>query len=340
MKHLAVVALIALTMAPACTTRSEPQKDLLKFLTATQDSSRSFVYEDKTKSGGNVVVTGEFQDDLRMHAKVSIDGSDVLEETLSEDAMAVRIFDASKVPALQFGTVGGSQIVGDALRSGRWVLDYRGAPPLIAPKTKTNAILVGANPVLDSLYIFQYLRKTVEEAALVQVFNKDAIEYNAKEDPFPPSDRGAGLQRYDLVAPPLPLKSAEGTEGASPGTSHFRRMAFYIKGQRLVEVRERIDFESHKDFLRARQGRGPRHPLTFLKALREGKGREPIRVRDMSYRLGRIGDANVKVALPTSDFLAADLAGIFGPTGINQAAPANASTPTEPAATGTATPTP
>ena len=314
MRRLAIVVILSCLLV-SCAKKAEPEQDLLRFLSATQDAPRSFLYEDKTTKDGDVIVTGKVQDDLNVQAKLTVDGGEVLEEVISADALAVHVMDQSKLPALQSGPVGGSRIVGDALRSGRWVVDYAGAPPLIAQRTREGSILVGEKPLLDALYLFQYLRRAIDEADHVQIFNKDALDYIPSEDPFPPSKPEAGIQRYDLVPPALPRKSARGTAAGLPGTAHFRKMAFYVKARHLIEVREKIDFESHRDFRRAREGRGPKYPLTLLAAVRAGKAREPIRVRSMEFRLSNLGDEKIKVVLPT-DFLAANLVGVFGPTGL------------------------
>lgn len=327
MKTIAIAIVGMILFLPGCTKELEPEQKLLKYLTATQDSPRSFLYTESPKTSireltsdlngarEHFTVTGKVEDDLRVSAKLRVGEVEVLEQTISEDTLAVRVVDPSKVPGLGGGPVGGSMIVGDALRSGKWVLDYAGAPPLIAQRTREGAIKVGEKPLLDAVYVFQYFRRAIDEAQSVELFNKDLVTYDPREDPFPQPKEEAGEQRYDLAAPPLPRRSARGTASGLPGASNFRKMVFYVKGGKVIEVREEIEYENHRDFRRALEGRGPKYPLTLLAAVRAGKGREPVRVRTMSYRASNIGDEKLKVTLPT-DFLAANLAGTFGPQGI------------------------
>ena len=344
----ALIGLVAsLLLLPACTKDLEPQQELARYLAASEKEPRSFLYEASPKTtfrkevdpNSEVFVTGKVEDDLRVSAKLRLGQAEVLEQVISEDALAVHVIDASKIKGIEAGPVGGSMIVGDTLRSGRWVLDYAGAPPLVAERTREGSIKVGERPVLDAIYIFQYLQRAINEAATVILLNKDDVNYRPQDDPFPLPKEDAGELRYDLVAPPLPARSARGTAAGLPGAAHFRKMAFYVRKGKVVEVKEEVEFETHRDFRRAKEGRGPKYPLQLLDAVRAGKGREPIVVRTMSYRMSSIGDKAIKVTMP-SDFLAANLAGTFGPQGLTSLKPVEEvvtpGEPTEPTATQTA----
>lgn len=316
------MVLAALTVLSACSGRAVQDKEkLLKFLAATEAEPHAFTYTDKTASH-LVIVKGEVQDDLRSKATLRIDGSEALDEVILDDALVVRAIDPSKLSQLESSSASAAPDPGTqaALMNGQWVVDYRGAPPLLAQNNRDGSMNVGINYILDSRYIFQYIRRALNEGAAVRLFNPDEVTYIASEDPFEQPPEGGEVLRYDVAAPPLPRRGQRGTSAALPGIAHFRKLSFYVSNGKVVKVLEQIDFESHHDFVRAREGKGPRYPLQLLAAVRAGHARETIRTRFMSYVVSRLGDRDIRIGLPP-EMVAGELAGRFGPSGLSAAAP-------------------
>lgn len=342
MRRLLVIGIALIMLAPACTREERPRARLLRFLSATELSAREFTYRERTQQDGkdkSITVSGSLEDDFKVRALLREDGKEVMEQIIADDSIAVRIADPTKVAALQTPLVGGSQLVTEALFGGRWVMDYAGAPPMLAPKTRDGVLDVGKNHVLDAVYVFQYLRRAIQDAREVFEFNPDSVEYISRDDPFEKPEKGSGVERYDLLAPPLPRRSQRGTSAALPGISHFRKMAFFVQQGRVFKVQEHIDFETHPDFLRVKEGKNKTKFLQqMLAAVRAGKTREPLRLRFMTLELSRIGSDEVKVTAP-ADFLAADLGTTFGPRGLSGVAGAAPALPPAGGSTATTTST-
>lgn len=313
-----VLCLALVATGAACGSRDvTPEEKVLKFLTASERLAHAFEYTDETLSG-KAVVTGEIEDDLRARALLKIDESEVFEEYISDDTISIRVADPSKVPAAQGSEIAGSKKVAQTLQSGQWVSDPGGAPPVLAPRDRSGVIQVGENFILDSIYAFQYFRRSISEAAGVVEFNKDSPDYFPREDPFDHPNEDAGVTRFDLRPPNLPARSTRGSSGSLPGIAHFRKMSFYVRNGKVIKVAEEINFESHKDFKRALRGEGPQYPLQLLAAVRAGQAREPIRPRKMFYDISRLGDEDLEIVLPTAA-LTAPLRGVFGPKAVADA---------------------
>lgn len=332
------VLLVLLASLSSCGREERPRELLTRYLNAMKGEPRAFVYREET-ADQKITVRGQVEDDLRQSGLLQIDGTEAMEQIVSDDTLAVRVMDASKVEEVRSPALAGK--IGDTLAGGGWVVDYAGAPPPLAPKTKEGVFDLGKNHILDAFYVIQYIERAIGEAAGVIKFNPDSLGYIPAEDPFPQADKGGDVTRYDIVAPPLPRRNQRGTAAALPTISNFRKMAFYVKDGKVIRILEEIDFESHRDFKRARRGDGPTYPLQILAAVRAGRAREPIRTRTMAYEVSKIG-SEIHVTLPPQ-FLAATIGGVFGPTGFSLVfpgvtAPTEAQTPSgEPGATATAT---
>ncbi len=330
---LAVSGLMMLAvLASACTEQDRPIERLRRYIEATERAPREIIYVEKT-AHVTQVVRGQVEDDLRyqatLHAapETSSDqlfadpmasaegGAPVLEQVISDDALAVRILDPGRLPQLQSEAEVelGSQVVTDALMSGRWILDYQGAPPLIATRTREGSISVGQRPILDSYYVLQYVKRAIEEGQ-VQDFNPDRIDYNPRDDPFPHPKEDLGVTRFDVVPPQLPRRSERGTEQALTSTAHFRKMAIYVRQGKVIRVLEQIEIEEHEEFRRAREGRRPKYYLDILEQVLQGRTREPIRERRIAIEFKFPGE--FQVTLPVQEALAANLGELFGPKGL------------------------
>jgi hypothetical protein len=270
------------------------------------------------------------EDDFRYKARVAYDGFPVVDEVVSDDALAVRFVEPNRLPDFvrrpkkkqQGGTgVGSSQPTGpstddapravdpkvlEALRARRWVLDKAGAPAVFGAAEESR--LLGEDPVLDSLDVFAYVEQAIDEARRIFVFNPESLEYRADEDPFPTPKKGSGVTRYDFDRPNLPRAAdTAGGNQVTPDTRHFRKMSVYVKGGRVIAVREVVDVESRlEDLSEIYETKFPkdRQPAELavvavdaLNIIRRGQGQDPIRLRSMSYELDDLGVA-VKVDMP------------------------------------------
>lgn len=290
-----LVALIAVGLVTAAcgtgTGRARQLRIVNEALDEAQQTSREFEYVERIpKPEREIKIRGSVQDDLRSTATLSIDGQDVLTQTVSDDAIAIRVLnnDLAK-PLIEFVTKQDKD-AGAALGSGKWIIDHQGAPDLIGPRTSEGTFLAGENPILDStVYAFQYFDEAIKESAGVVEFNPDAIEYNPLDDPWNEDAKrdlvGDGIRRYDIGQPQLPRPTARGTQQALPGTRHFRKMVFYLKGEEVTRIAEQIKISDRPEFRRAAAGRAAQYYVELMHQAVEGATRDPVRERSMEYEI-------------------------------------------------------
>ena len=310
-KITVLLLLLLTTTASGCSRDVTAEQELRTLLKQTEKSSREFIYRE-TAEDRTINVVGRVQDDLRYSEVLNLEGTDVIETVVADDALALRVISpekASEVSSIAAFT--SNQIIGQALVSGQWVLDHSAAPPLSAPNPREGQAPVGGNALLDAAYLFQYLERAIAEGRDVWEFNEDDISYKPSEDPFEKPSREAGIKRYDVRPPVLPRRSARGTASALPTTAHFRKLSFYVRGDNLIKVEEMIDFESHPEFLRAKRGEGSDFLRQQLEGVRQGRTLDPLRLRRMTTVLSKIGTPIV-VDLPQENVLVASLGGFFG----------------------------
>ena len=152
--------------------------------------------------------------------------------------------------------------------------------------------------------------------------------YRATEDVFPQPSKASGVARYDLRRPFLPpIGLTTGTASDSfPQTKNFRKMAIYVKDNRIIRVMERVELtgKAGDDFIaylkRYLKSAGADSKLLkgvdkqvadmtdrqrsdfLLSALNEGlesAGQEPIAIRTMTFDLRDIGAKGITASLPT-----------------------------------------
>jgi hypothetical protein len=340
------VALTGLLLVTAiglsgCKGATDAEKRLREALHNTEKLSNTFLYKETVydKAGAHETdVRGLVEDDFRYKARVALDGRPVLDEVVSDDAIAVRFLEPSSmgrflrkpdsarqsgsgvggsdgVPAgdgtgIQFGTVAtpGEPAAADVLASRRWLLDPAGAPSAFF-SANTNQKL-GDDPIADSRAVFAYVDRAINEAVRVTEWNPESLEYRRDEDPFETPKDGSGVTRYDLERPKLPKASQTGTGAnqVTPDTRHFRKMSIYVKDERIIRVVEKIDVESRLDDLEKiydTKFPADRQPaevaiiaVEALNVIRTGQGQDPIRMRDMEFSLKDLG-TDVKVDMPT-----------------------------------------
>lgn len=212
-----------------------------------------------------------------------------------------------------------------ALFERRWVLDPFGAPSLVVAASDRRVL--GTDPFFDALTVFDYTRKAVDAAEEVVKYDKESLEptYKPEDDPFPKPDKDAGVARYDLKEPPLPTNAASSTGAVRqiqpPTAVHFRKMAIYVKGNRVVEIREEIDIQRKlKDFARNydvkfRKGLSAEGQVEFalekINELNRATTNPPLRVRQMTVQFRDLEEPTISVELPAENVVEGSLFGII-----------------------------
>lgn len=317
MRRLFVGFVLLSLVAAACGKggRVELLRTVNRSIDRTRTTPHAFVYtEHLLDSNRTIQINGEMQDDFRSSATMSINGKPVLQQVVSDDALAMRVLDKDAVKPFMTAVKRQSDYAAKALNDGKWVIDHQGAPPLVAPKTTASTIAIGADPLIDaSTYVYQYLHAAIDQAGAMGEFNPDAIEYNPLDDPFKEDVgkhlRQNGIRRFDTVLVPLPGPAPRGTPQVLPSTFHFRKMAFYLRGSRLLEVKEQIKITDRPEFRRAENGRAAQFFLKLEAAALAGKTRDVIRQRDLDVVLTPNNDM---VALPSADAVAVPKMDLIG----------------------------
>lgn len=129
---VSLVALLALVAAgAACQTEESDEGELRRFLLKSERQSRDFAYQEQLEETDDIALAeGRFEDDLRWRGRLSINDEAVYEQIVSDDALAIRVLDSSRLPGFETASAlaGNSQIIGQALEQGQWVIDYAAAP--------------------------------------------------------------------------------------------------------------------------------------------------------------------------------------------------------------------
>jgi hypothetical protein len=324
-----------------CQGANDAEKRLREALRNTEKLSNTFLYKEVVhdKAGDHETdVRGLAEDDFRYKARVATDGKPVLDEVVSDDALAVRFLDpaamgrflrkATKAKQSGSGVGGGGSApapdptadaggsnrtpgepsAAEVLGSRRWVLDPAGAPSAFA--TAATDQTLGADPIADARAVFAYVDRAIDEAVRVVEWNPESLEYRKDQDPFDTPKDGSGVTRYDFERPNLPKASetGSGSNQVTPDTRHFRKMSVYVKDKRIIRVVEKIDVESRLDDLekiydtKFPKDRSPAEVAAIaveaLNVIRTGQGQDPIRMRDMEFSLKDLG-TDVKVDMPT-----------------------------------------
>lgn len=338
-----LVPLLAVTLLAACEKKDARKDEVLGFVRNTRASFSSFSYESSEpgsvltgSSASKVSVRGLLEDDFRFKARVDIDESPGFEEVVLDDAFAVRFLeprfadrfvDKGQIGKVETKTnVEGLNVL-EALRTRRWVVDPSGAPPVVRGAFESKN--VGKDPVFDAITALDYVENAIKESQGVELWSPDDINptYIPDEDRFPKPEQGSDTKRFDLIRPPLP--AASNTSGQSdialPATRHFRRMAIYVKDDRIIRVMEDVDLLSkrQRDFPRyframLRESSAPPEAIAqltktiddmteeqrrfgLLQLLNVGLeqfGQDPVFVRSMVLDFGD-GRGSTDVVLPT-----------------------------------------
>jgi hypothetical protein len=239
-----LVSVGVLAVGPACVKKNEDKESLQKLLQNSAHASGVFRYTDQTPQTpfGRATlaqVRGLIEDDFRYKARLTVDGTDAIDEVVNDDALAVRFLDPSFLE--KFTTKGGDRDTRAQLAARYWVTDAVGAPSIgdaaVADRT------IGIDPIVDSLSVVDYAVDAVSAARGVHKYNPEGLDYRPKEDPFPRPSKGSGVTRWDLDPPAMPRADSQdrGQISASLArTPVFRKMAIYVKDGRVVQIREEL----------------------------------------------------------------------------------------------------
>ena len=268
-----------------CKGATDAEKRLREALRNTEKLSSTFLYQETVhdKAGNHETdVRGLVEDDFRYKAQVASDGKPILDEVVSDDAIAVRFLDpasmvrflrkqstakqsgsgvgGSGAPSPDAGAGAGAEQGGSSLAPGeptateiltsrRWLLDSSGAPSAFNAANADQKL--GDDPIADARAVFAYVGRAIDEAVRIVEYNPESLDYRKDEDPFETPKDGSGVSRYDFERPNLPKASQTGTGSnqVTPDTRHFRKMSVYVKDKRIIRVAEKIDVESRLDDL-------------------------------------------------------------------------------------------
>ncbi len=360
-------ALSVLATGASCA-KNEDKRTLLDTLDKSSHASGVFRYADETPGtpfakAQSVAVRGLIEDDFRYKARLTVDSVDVLDEVVNDDALAVRFLEPSFVS--KFTGTGGKPDAVEALNARYWVADLKGAPAI--GDAAVQDALIGVDPIVDALSVVDYVKDAVNQAPGVRKFNAEALDYRPAEDPFPRPAPGSGVERWDLSAKPIPradeLATGQGNASLARAES-FRKMAIYIKDDRVVQVREQLSakFELLTKFrnyivrlLDKAGGNGNAQLKRQVEALQDNtdqlepllnfilnialqqSGETPVRFRSMKFEFARQGEA-VRADLPSGSQVRLGSLDFFG---TNSAVKAKASRTTieQPSTSSTTVPT-
>ena len=365
-RRIALVLCAVVALTAACSKETTGTKEVRAAINATRLDPHRFSYSVLSPET-SYQVQGLVEDDFRYKARLLTGSEPVLDEVVNDDAIAVRfaqptllgsfIDDTQRDVAKLDTTLNGVTVL-DVLKAKRWVLDPSGAPALTdASRTLRNQ---GKDPIFDALGVFDYVEQAMAEALEVHQWSADDLNpaYRATEDVFPQPSDDSGVERFDLRRPLLPPVGTSSGSSADSflATKHFRKMAIYVKDNRIIRVMERVEltgkaaedfvgyvkqvledvgftekdieaFEDSLDGLNEKQ----RSDL-LLKTVNEGldaAGQPPIIIRTMTMDVQDIGDDGIAATLPT-DTIEGSL-GILLNRGAKTEAATASGTPTAPA---------
>lgn len=286
---MVVVAVGLVTGMTACGNATDTaEQKLLATLSATELFSRRLEYAVDT-GDEHVGVAVTIEDDYRYSSVLSIDDRVAYREVVYDDALASQLVDPGAVTML-----GESPEAKTPLTAGGWMVDELGAPPAVLPAKQ-----IGADPIVDTLAYFSYVREAAQ-ASEVTKFDNSALEYRPDEDPFP--QPASGELRYDILPTRLPDRAAiERAGGADvPELSDVRKLAVYVRDGQVVEVREAIDVEPFASTLRRSfnaHGANDRELLARINKLRRSIGQRPIVPRTTTMAV-ELSGGGLRVKLP------------------------------------------
>lgn len=297
----------------------DEDEELLKALENAENDPREFTLRFTSDDGDTVGVKGVIEDDLRYSLVLAEGNVGVAELIVADDTLAARALSPDLIPQLSGAGIEVESSFGpviEAFRSGEWVIDPSGAPPVNLLVTAREGSEIGQDPIADALGIFAYFRSAISLAADVQEWNEESINpaYRGVEETF--DKPSLGTTRYDLVRPRLPRRETGQPGSGEPRLLHFRKMAFYVRSGRVIKVVEEIEYEKHIEFRRAEREGRPQFLLDMRERIRAGETEEDIVPRRLTLEMSFNPD--IQVAVPQG--LTANFASLFGLGGPPEAA--------------------
>jgi len=293
--RLAIVLLVLAVFAPACKANQDA-RDLRNDVGASVNQSRTYRIR-VASADAAYIIDAKVEDDLRYGLEL-LDPNErpLLDYVVRDDALAVRIRDQSF--GAKLATSLGDPVVDKQLRSGRWVVDPSGAPPLIQGATQVTGETSG-NPLQDARGTLQFIATAMDQARTVRRFSLDDIEYRSKLDPWRYPSDSSGEIRYDLLRPGLPHSEAATIRGASGdvGPANFRKLSIFVSKRRVEEMCEYVDILGHEDYLALQQRGLKSNPFlaTLFHRVLTGDTAVPIRTRYVVVTIEYPGSAAVDV---------------------------------------------
>ena len=350
----AVLAIAAVAVTGACGKREDDARKVLQAVDRTTPLEHRFVYTVESASAGKISVQGIVEDDFRYKMQLALNESPAIEQIASDDAVAVRFLDPGLVDGFtdravldkvdQKTNIPGATVL-DALRAKRWVLDDAGAPSAVIDvrEDRPAAATVqeqNRDPLFEARTALAYVRRVAQREGSFVKWDPETLNptYRVSEDPFPKPAEGSGVTRYDapIADLPPPSSATSGSIPRLPELSNFRKMAVYVKGGRVIAVREEIGLSPRQladltDYMQAiikatapddvvsgfrqqveaRQGDPDELGAFLLDGLNTfivSAGRQPIRFRSMQLELQDFGAVEEGIALPGDDAIKGDLA--------------------------------
>ncbi|MHB1447237.1 MAG: hypothetical protein ACYCZV_16520 [Acidimicrobiales bacterium] len=301
-------------------------------LNATYVAPKQFVWVDQTLSGTETV-SGLWNDPYRYSVLFSQDGTPVWEEVVRDDAVADRILDVS--PAVSYaashGGVGNGPLAAhlaganagtvDALLTRHWVEDPTGAPavPTVGGEQGAEPNDPFYAPMIFLQDVINLINNSVQSEVRQWRRNDVTPVYKPTDDPFPPP--AAGDLRYDVYEPSLPVLTSNSPSATPPAprAADFTKIAIYVRGGKVVEVRMVVDpldvlgtlvTNYH---LRLPKGLSTRGKELWAQAaidrLTRATSLVPFRVQQITYIASNIGQA-ISISLPPKPVVAS-LSGII-----------------------------
>lgn len=281
-------------LGAACTGASDDAEELRQIAETSRTEPRTFMFVEASEER-SYEIRGELDDDLRYRMTLTFEGEGLLEQVVSDDALAVRLLDPERAGAI--ANTLGHPSVDAALREGRWVIDPSGAPPLLRTDIGVEQEL--EDPFLEALGSLQFVTRAMSDARQVTEFTLENIEYRPSLDPWVYPDTEAGEVRYDLLRPILPKREDQLQAGQGDvGVGHFRKLSVFAREERIMRVCSLVDIEGHEDFVEAR-GRGETDSFLIQLERRVLEGDTPTPVREREVLATFSYTDAVEVSLPS-----------------------------------------
>ena len=258
---LSAITVASVTLA-GCQSNEAVYHQVEGDMARTAAMPKQFVWIHQTLTGTQSV-SAEYQDPYRYDALYSQGGQAAWEEVVRDDAVADRFLDPQAVegffassgsagspPTVTPGAAGPSSTPGGtpnvalaALVARHWVVDPTGAPQL--PSVGTEIQSEKTDPFYAALVFLTDIEDLITAAPTPQVrqWRPNDVQpvYKPTDDPFPAPPRG--VTRFDVLQQPLPLlsSSSPGAIPAPPTLANLVKVAIYVRGGRVIEIREVVD---------------------------------------------------------------------------------------------------